>query len=129
MKRVAISVFLLAWTLGLATMTGQSLIPSTGAAGQAAKTRQVWEYASLVVGDTAVDVHWSTGKTTLTSPGDVTKPDLDRSVNEVYPKLGGKEKNATLGMLLNLIGQDGWEMVSYAHPSGAQVWMFKRVGS
>ena len=127
MKRMTIPVLLLAWTLGLAVMTGQALLPTSSAAAPATKVRQPWEYASLIVGNLAVDVHWETGKASLSSPGDVKKPDLDRSVNEVYKQMGGKEQSPTLFVLLNLIGLDGWELVSYAHSDGAQVWMFKRV--
>jgi len=126
MKRMMIPVLLLAWTLGLGVMTGQALLPMSSAVAQGAKARQQWEYASLIVEDLALDMHWQAGKTTLSSGGDVLKPDDKRSVNELYRQMGGKEQDPTLGMLLNLVGQDGWELVSYTHPSGAQLWMFKR---
>jgi hypothetical protein len=126
MKRMTIPLLLLVWTLALAVLTGQSLLSTSSATAQGPKARQQWQYASLVIDDVAVGIHWQAGKTTLSSSGDVTKPDLSRSAKEVSRKLGGKEESTTLGMLLNLIGEDGWEMVSYAHPSGAQVWMFKR---
>ena len=123
MKRTTILLLLLAWILGLAILTGQSLSSSLA---QGPKAPPKWHYATLVIGDSAVDIYWSDGKTKLESPGNVTKPNLDRSLGELYPQLGGKDANPTLGMLLNLIGENGWEMVSYAHTSAAQVWMFKR---
>jgi hypothetical protein len=126
MKRMTIPVLLLAWTLVLAAMTGHAVLPTSSAVAQAAKARQQWEYASVIVADAAGDVHWQTGKTTRSSPGDVSKPDPSRGVNDLYRQLGGKEEAPTLGMLLNLIGQDGWEMVSYTRPPGVQTWMFKR---
>ena len=126
MKRMTIPLLLLVGTLALAVLTGQSLLPTSSATAQGPKARQQWQYASLVIDDAAVGIHWQAGKTTLSSPGDVTKPDLSRSVKDLCRQLGGKEESLTLGTLLNLIGQDSWEMVSYAHTRGAQIWMFKR---
>jgi hypothetical protein len=126
MKRLTIPLLLLVWTLGLAAMTGQAILPTNKALAQAPKARQKWEYASLMFEDAAMDLHRRAGKTTLDSPGSVTTPDPDRSIEELYRQMGGKEHNPTLGMLLNLIGQDGWEMVSFTHPSGVQIWVFKR---
>jgi hypothetical protein len=125
MKRITILI-MAAWTLAVALMIAQTLLPKSSAAAQAPKARQQWEYASLVFGDTALDLHWQAGKTTLVSPGNVKKPDPDRSINALYQQLGGKQEATTLGALLDLIGQDGWELVTYAHPPGAQSWMFKR---
>ena len=126
MKRWTIPLLLLVWTLGLAVMTGQALLPTNNALAQAPKARQQWEHAWLMFEDAAMDLHWRAGKKALDTPGSVTNPDPDRSIKEMYQQLGGKEQNPRLGMLLNLIGQDGWEMVSYTHPSGVQTWMFKR---
>jgi len=126
MKRLTIPLLLLVWTLGLLAMTAQALLPSDNALAQAPKARQQWEYASLMFEDGAMDLHWRAGKTALDTPGSVTKPDPDRSFKEMYRQLGGKEQNPTLGMILNLIGQDGWEMVSNTHPAGVQIYMFKR---
>lgn len=126
MKRVTIPLLLLVWTLALVVLTEQSLLPTSSATAQAPKARQQWQYATLIIDDYAVGIHWQTGKTTLSTPGDVTKKDLSRSIKELVRQLGSKEESTTLGTLLNLVGQDGWEMVSYGHPSGAQIWMFKR---
>jgi hypothetical protein len=126
MKRMTIPLLLFAWTVALIILTGLALLSTSTAGAQAPRGRQQWEYASLIFGDTALDMHWQAGKTTLSSRGDVDKPDDRRSINELYRKLGGKEEDATFGMLLNLVGQDGWEMVAYARPSGVQTWMFKR---
>ena len=126
MKRITIPLLLVGWTLALALMTAHALLPTSSAGAQVPKARPSWEYASLVWADTALDMHWQDGKRTFRSGGDVTKSDDKRSINELYRQLGGKEQSPTLGTLLNLVGQDGWEMVSYARTSGAQIWMFKR---
>jgi hypothetical protein len=99
---------------------------STSSAARTTKTRPQWEYAHLVLGDTAADIYWQTGKATVSSAGDVTKPDPSRSIAALYAQLGGQEENPNLGALLNLIGRDGWEMVSYTRPPGVQTWWFKR---
>src|SRR6202790_2293730 len=83
MKRITIPVLLLAGTLGLGVVSGQALLPMSSAVAQGAKARQQWEYASLIVEDLALDMHWQAGKTTLSSGGDVLKPDDKRSVNEL----------------------------------------------
>jgi len=126
MRRVTIPLLLLVWTLTLAIFSGQSLLRLSSATAQAPHAGPRWEYATLVLGDAAVDLNWQAGETSFTGPGDVNKPDLSRSVKVLYRQLGGQDQDPTLGMLLNIIGRNGWEMVSYAHPSGAQVWMFKR---
>ena len=126
MKRMTIPLLLVVWTLALAVLTGQSLLPTSRAEAQPQKARQKWEYATLVFGETALDLHWQSGKTILETPSNVEKRDPTPSINELYRKLGGNELNPTLGMILNLIGQDSWEMVSFTHPPGVQIWTFKR---
>lgn len=126
MNRMNVSVLLIALILGVAGMTGQVILSGDIALAQPAKVRHQWGYASLVIGDAAGDVHWQTGNTTKSSQGDVTKPDPSRGINELYRQLGGKEQNPTFGMLLDVIGQEGWEMVSYTRPSGIQTYIFKR---
>lgn len=126
MKRMTIPLLLLVWIAALVVMTGASLLATGSAGADVPKVRQQWEYAYLILGDSAADLHWQAGKTTLSSSGNVNKPDLTRSIGELYLQLGGKEPNPTLGALLNQIGQDGWEMVSYTRPPGVQTWMFKR---
>lgn len=84
MKRILIPLLLAVWTLALAIATVPALLTPSSAVAQPAKARQQWEYASLVIGDAAGDVHWQTGKTTRSSPGDVAKPDPSRGVNELY---------------------------------------------
>ena len=88
MKRL-IPLLLLACTLALVVPAAPSFLPPGRAAAQAPNARPQWEYASLVIGDAAADVQWQAGGTTLTGPGDVTRPDLDRSVKELYRQLGG----------------------------------------
>jgi len=121
MKRITIPGFLVGFTLGLAAMAGQALLATGTAVVQPAKPRPAWEYGSLVFGETALDLHWQAGKTVLETPGDVIKRDPGPSINELYRKLGGKEENPTLGIILNLIGQDGWELVSFTRPPGVQI--------
>ena len=126
MKRLTVPLLLLTFTLPVAVLSVQSLLRPNSAAAQVPKAPTHWEYASLVIGDAAADIDWQAGGRLLKEPGDVTRPDLDRSIRALYPQLGGKDENANLGMLLNLIGRDGWEMVSYSRPAGVQTWMFKR---
>jgi hypothetical protein len=126
MKRMTIPLLLLVGTVALIVLTGPSLLSPKSTGAEAPKARTQWEYAHLILGDTAADVHWQAGKTTLSSSGDVNKPDPTRSIDELYQKLGGKEPKPTLGVILDQIGQDGWEMVSYVRPPGVQTWMFKR---
>ena len=101
MKRMTIPLLLLVWTAALVVVTGPLLLSMSSAGAQAPKARQQWEYAHLVLGDTAADVHWQAGKTTLSGSGDVTKPDPTRSMDGLYRQLGGKVPNPTLGVLLN----------------------------
>ena len=118
------SLLLLVGTAALVALTGPSLHSTNYAGAQAPKARPHWEYAHLVFGDTAAEIQWHTGKTTLRN--NATKPDANRSIDELYRQLGGTEQSPTLGVLLNLIGDEGWEMVSYARPPGVQTWVFKR---
>jgi hypothetical protein len=126
MKRMTIPLVLLVGTGTLIVLTGASLLSPGSAGAQAPQARPQWEYAHLVLGDTAADVHWQTGKATLSSSRDVSKSDPTRSIDELHRQLGGKEPKPTLGVILDQIGQDGWEMVFYARPPGVQTWMFKR---
>jgi len=123
MKRFTMPLILVCTVAVIAT--GASLL-SSGALAQGQKVRQQWEYANLVIGDQAEQVLWQAGKTTLGTVGDATKPQSGRGLDDLFHQMGGKEANPTLGMVLNLIGQDGWEMVSYARPPGVQTWVFKR---
>jgi len=125
MKRMTIPLFLVAGIAAFVVGIGPSFLARSNVDAQAPKGRQQWEYAHLVLGDTAADLNWQNGKTTV-SAGDVNKPDPTRSIEALYRQLGGKEPDPTLGVLLNLIGQEGWEMVSYSRPSGVQAWVFKR---
>ena len=96
---------------------------------QVPKGHQTWEYATLYLGDASVpQTVWYTGKTTITSTEKALSRDTTVGVNELYHKLGGKEETATLGVLLNHIGQDGWELVTYSRSSDSQHWAFKRPG-
>ncbi len=125
MKRVTMLLLLLTGA-GAAVAVTVSFLPTNRVDAQPPKARPQWEYARLVEGAAAADYIWSTGKTTLRAPGDVAKPDPDRAIGELYRQLGGKEQGPTFGKLLDLIGQDGWELVSYSSSGAANTWTFKR---
>jgi hypothetical protein len=97
------------------------LLSTNNGGGPVPKARQQWEYAHLVLGDAAADTSWQTGTTTLSGSGDVTNPDPTRTIAELYRQLGGKEGRPTFGLLLDLIGHDGWELVTYTHTRAAQI--------
>ena len=82
MKRLTIPRLLLVGIAALVVAgTGLSLLSRSNAVAQAPKVRPQWEYAHLVLGDAAADVHWQAGKTTLSGSGDVTRPDPTRSID------------------------------------------------
>jgi hypothetical protein len=54
-------------------------------------------------------------------------------LTRINKELGGKDEEASLGILLDRIGQDGWELVSHSmtevtgdFPKTVQTWTFKR---
>ena len=100
---------------------------TNNAVAQGPKARQGWEYATLYMGDASVpQIVWGTGKVTFASSEQNISRDQAAGVNELFRKLGGAKETATVGMLFDLIGQDGWELVCYTRSSGSQNWIFKR---
>lgn len=73
--------------------------------------RSSWEYARMVLNDDVVA--WQGGETNV-DPEAVT-------LETLYRRLGGKFR-PNLTNLLNLLGRDGWELVT----TDETVWTFKR---
>jgi hypothetical protein len=92
-------------------LVAASLLPFRGEAGGRPKGRQKWEYAELYLGNSSGQHHaqWQAGKKLIGS-GLVKSP--DEALDKIYKGLGGKDKMVSLGVLLDHIGQDGWELVA-----------------
>jgi hypothetical protein len=114
----------------IALMVAGYLLPSRGESGIGQpKGRQKWQYARLSL-DGSNDAYiaaWEAGKTVVASKLEKSER---KALNKIYKGLDGKEKAATLGVLLDHIGQDTWELVSHTRlvESGvvSQTWTFKR---
>lgn len=127
MKKLVTPLLLITSVVVLATTCWQQCDFTNNAVAQVPKGRQGWEYATLYMGDASVpQIVWGTGKVTVASSEPNISRDQAPGINELYRKLGGKKETATTGMLLDHIGQDGWELVSYTRSSGSQNWIFKR---
>ncbi len=122
-KALLISVFLIALiVLG-------NLLPSRGQTRDGPpRVRQKWQYAQLLLAENSSSgewyVHWVAGTKSVESKG---KKSRFEAVSEIYKGLGGTEK-AALAVLLDHIGQDGWELVSHAVRGDSlwQLYTFKR---
>jgi len=77
----------------------------------AVQARPSWEYARLVLNDSVAA--WQAGETNV-------DPEALR-LEPLYRRLGGTFR-PNLTNLLNLVGRDGWELVS----TDETVWTFKR---
>lgn len=77
----------------------------------AVQARPSWEYARLVLNDSVAA--WQAGETNV-------DPEALR-LEALYRRLGGTFR-PNLTNLLNLVGRDGWELVS----TDETVWTFKR---
>ena len=119
-KGLLICMFLIALIVSGNLLRGQ-----TGDASRQA--RQKWHYAQLLIENSSSGewyVHWVAGTKSVESKG---KKSRFEAVSEIYKGLGGKEQ-ATLAVLLDHIGQDGWELVSHAVRGDSlwQLYTFKR---
>ena len=104
------------------------------AGAQPPRGRQKWEYATLIQvfpkAQPAYRGIWRTGKKRLVAE----TRDIFEGVSRIYKDLAGhdlgKDEKAPFGALLDRIGHDGWELVTYApqpSPEGnTETWTFKR---
>lgn len=106
-----------------------NLLPCRGQTGGAPpQARQKWQYAQLLLAENNASgewyVHWVAGTKSVESKG---KKSRLEAVSEIYKGLGGKQQ-AALAVLLDHIGQDGWELVSHAVRGDSlwQLYTFKR---
>jgi hypothetical protein len=80
-----------------------------------------WQYAELLLAQDSVSgewyVHWVAGTKFVESKG---KKSRFEAVSEIYKGLGGKGQ-ASFAVLLDHIGQDGWELVSHDSCSAGRV--------
>jgi hypothetical protein len=107
------------------------LSPLMNACAQAFKVGQKWEYAVLFYHDDrdfGSYATWTTGKKNLGAQR--KKEEEPPPFSKLFKDLGGKEKGGSKAELLDLIGQDGWELVSYTRTEEArsrtETWTFKR---
>jgi hypothetical protein len=116
-----------------AVVAWNRLPPVTNAGAQPAKVGQKWEYATLsyeapIGPDYGSIATWTTGKKTLGARWE--KEAQPHPFSKLNKDLGGKEEHASLGVLLDRIGQDGWELASHTRAEGprriTQTWAFKR---
>lgn len=101
------------------------------AAAQPPGGKTKWEYATLTfdepLGDGQASATWEAGKQML---GGQSKTYYAEALAKIYKDLGGKEEHPTLAILLDHIGQGGWEMVSHTRVldrgRSSRTWVFKR---
>jgi hypothetical protein len=82
-------------------------------------TQRHWQYASLLI---------STRLSKWTSPDGDFLEEGDRGYVKLYVDLGGKkppDKISTID-LLNLVGEQGWELVTIDGGEGPHQYIFKR---
>jgi hypothetical protein len=109
------------------------LLAGVGAAvAQAPGGKAKWEYATLTfdeppAGDVRASARWEAGKQVL---GSQSAKFYYEALAKIYRDLGGKEEHVSLGLLLDQIGQGGWEMVSHTRVADrggtSRTWVFKR---
>jgi hypothetical protein len=106
------------------------LVVVTAAPASAQGKGRKWEYATLyltVEGGINASSSFVTGKKLIESEAG---QNFGQAIFKVYKDLGGKAKEAGLPQLLDLVGQDNWELVSHAATitgmTYSQVWTFKR---
>ncbi|HKB06630.1 MAG TPA: hypothetical protein VKD90_30820 [Gemmataceae bacterium] len=102
------------------------------AAAQAPGGKAKWEYATLTfdeppAGDVRAAAAWEAGKQVF---GGQSARFFNEALAKIYKELGGKEEHVSLGLLLDQIGQGGWEMVSHTRVldrgRSSRTWVFKR---
>jgi hypothetical protein len=107
------------------------LQPAFRAEAQPPRAAPKWEYATLEyhepIADVGADVSWIAGKV---AKGAKSEKYLFECLTKLNKELGGQEEKADIGVLLDRIGQDGWELVTHTRadgPGGAsRTWTFKR---
>jgi hypothetical protein len=115
----------------VAVTAGGLFWPARGPGAEPPKGGQKWEYAALEYEEPADTVGsrvlWTAGQKVL---GGRSEKFLLECVSKLNKELGGKEETANVGVLLNRIGQAGWELVTYARVAGQRgvthTWAFKR---
>jgi hypothetical protein len=95
------------------------LLPTRIQAGaEPPKGRQKWEYATLIEANppapASYSLIWRTGKTRLVAQSKDPQVALSALIKELGGEaLGGKDERSPVGVLLDQIGQDGWELVTH----------------
>jgi hypothetical protein len=110
---------------------GSLFCPAPWAGAEGPKLRQKWQYATLYYHGSRDEpkydsVKWTAGKTVLEASSE--KAPLE-CISRLNKDLGGKEETASIAVLLDRIGQDGWEMLTHTSSHGAydvHHWEFKR---
>jgi hypothetical protein len=112
-------------------VAAQHLSPAASAAKEPPWAAQKWAYATLfydepIGPDYGSIATWTTGKKIL---GARWEKDKAHPFSKLNKDLGGKEPEASIGVLLDRIGQEGWELVSHSRTEGVrritQTWTFK----
>ena len=135
------TLVMLAFLLAAVVVVGNLPHAANMASAGPPKDRQKWEYATLSYyspkpGRLALsalvngsNARWTAGKQSFEAgfEKDQPEPVLFSKLNK---DLGGREGTAGLGMLLDRIGENGWELATHAITTGPtstiQVWTFKR---
>jgi len=107
------------------------LSPVQNAHAQPPKAGPKWEYGTLEYYEPTAGIGshviWTTGKKIM---GAKSEKFLLECVSKLNKDLGGKEETAGLGVLLDRIGEDGWELVTHTRAATqmnvTQIWTFKR---
>jgi hypothetical protein len=106
-----LTAILIALSLGLFPTHSIGAAPPT--------TQRQWQYASLLI---------STRLSKWTSPDIALIEEGDRGYAKLYADLGGKkpaDKVSTID-LFNLVGEQGWELVTVDGGEGPHQYIFKR---
>lgn len=118
--------------LAIAVAAGGLLWSAPGAGAETRKVTPKWEYGTLEYEEPYAEVGsrviWTAGQKLL---GGKSEKFQIECISKLNKALGGKEKTAGIGVLLNRIGQGGWELVAHTRSAGqrsvTQTWTFKRL--